>query len=189
MRAAASWIYHSRPGICSILNRDYQITEEKFSLNHVKCLNKTIIKLKRTSSTTLKYKMLDIDSIHLRVYTGASFASTEDNSSHVGYIILLTDNYDACHVLAYSSNNSKRVVRSILAGEIFLFKTAFDHAFVLHHDIGRIIGKSIRIAMFTDSEQLFNLITIASNATDKRLIVEITAAKEAHNRYETSNSG
>ena len=43
--------------------------------------------------------------------------------------------------------------------------------------------------MYTDSEQLFDVITMAAHTTEKRFMVEIIAAREAYNRYEISNVG
>lgn len=107
----------------------------------------------------------------------------------MGNIILLADKTNASHVLAYSSKKSKRVVRSIMAGEIFAFTIAFDNAFVSRHNIERAIGKPIGLAMFIDSKQLFDAISTASHTTEKRLMVETSAAREAYNRHEISNVG
>ena len=43
--------------------------------------------------------------------------------------------------------------------------------------------------MFAESKQLFNFITRASHTTEKRVMVEIMAGREAYNSYEISNVG
>ena len=43
--------------------------------------------------------------------------------------------------------------------------------------------------MYTDSKQLFDVITRAAHTTEKRFMVEIMAARETYNRYEISNVG
>lgn len=189
VRAALSWLCHSRPDICCEVNRACQVTEKSFELRHVKALNKTIRRIRETKSFTLKYRPMDSTTLHMRVYSDASFASNDDNSSQLGYIVLLADKQNNCHVLAYSSKKSKRVVRSIMAGEVFAFSAAFDHAFVIQHDLRRILKHPIGMKMFTDSKQLFDVITRASHTTEKRLMVEITAARESYNRYEISTVG
>ena len=130
-----------------------------------------------------------MSSLHIRVYSDASFASNADNGSQLGYLILLCDNKNDCHVLSYCSKKSKRIVRSIMASEVFAFSAAFDQAFVIRHDIQLIMGTPIPVMMFTDSKQLFDVITRASHTTAKRLMIEIMAAREAYNRYEISNLG
>ncbi len=43
--------------------------------------------------------------------------------------------------------------------------------------------------MFTDSKHLFDVITTGSYTTEKRLMVEIKATREAYNKNEISNVG
>ena len=43
--------------------------------------------------------------------------------------------------------------------------------------------------MYTNSKNLFDVIARAANTTEKRLTVEILAAREMYNRDETSNVG
>ena len=88
----------------------------------------------------LNYHKLSINSRHIRVYSHASLASNEDNSSQLGYVIMLTDRNDNVDVLSYFSKNSKRILRSIIAEEVFAFSAALDQAYVLRHDIQRLFG-------------------------------------------------
>ena len=67
VRALVSWICHSCPDVCCVANWASQVLDGKVSLRHVKDLNKAIKKLKRTSDISLKYRMLDINSKHMRV--------------------------------------------------------------------------------------------------------------------------
>ena len=93
----------------------------------------------------MKYHKLGINSLHIRVYSDASFASNEDNISQLGYIIMLADRNDNVHALSYCSEKSKRIVRSIMAGEVFAFSAAFDQAYVIRHGIKRILEVKIEI--------------------------------------------
>ncbi len=89
-----------------------------FEKERSKKLNNAIQYAKKTPDLKLKYKPLDRYSPHLRVYSDASFASNDDSSSQLGYIILLCDESNHCQILNYSSKKSKRVVRSIMAVEV-----------------------------------------------------------------------
>jgi len=123
------------------------------------------------------------------VYTDASFASNDDLTSQLGYIILLCDKSNRCHVLQYSSRKSKRVVRSIMTGEMYSFTDAFDCAFMFKHDLETIYQQRIPITILTDSKQVFDVITKASRTSEKRFMIDVCVAREAYNRYEISNVG
>ena len=131
---------------------------------------------------TLTYRTLDTNSQHLRVYSDVSFASNDDHSSQLGYLVLRTGDKNNCVVLAYCSKKSKRVVRSIMVDEIFAFAAALDHAFVIQHDLKGILGRPIGHIMFTDSKKMFDVITKYSHTIEKRLMIEVTASREAINR-------
>eukprot|EP00170_Pyropia_yezoensis_P002751 contig_11549_g2756 len=137
-RAAFSWLAHSRPDLCAAINRAAQVSAKTLAKRHVQELNKAIKYAKSTADLVLSYFPLDWSTLHLRVYADASLASNDDYSSQLGFIILLCDAADCCHVLAYSSKKSRRVVRSITAGEVYAFANAFDEAFFIKHDLERL---------------------------------------------------
>jgi len=43
--------------------------------------------------------------------------------------------------------------------------------------------------MLTDSKQMFDVMTRASETTEKRLMIDLAAARDACNKQETSNDG
>lgn len=127
--------------------------------------------------------------LHVRVYADASFAGNDYLSSQLGFIVLLCDKHDYEHILDYSSKKSKRVVRSILGGEVYAFADGFERAFMLRHDLQTIYRKKIPLHILTDSLQMFDVITKASSTTERRLMIYIEAARESYNREEISNVG
>ncbi len=76
-----------------------------------------------------------------------------------------------------------------MAGEVYAFADAFDTAFILKHDLERIYHQHLPLVMLTDSKQMFDVITRASHTTEKRLMIDVAAAREAYNRHEISNVG
>ncbi len=76
-----------------------------------------------------------------------------------------------------------------MAGEVYAFSAGFDQAYTMKHDLERIFHQSIPLIMFTDSKQLFDVITRASHTTKKRLMTDIAAARKAYGRHEMSNFG
>ena len=69
-----------------------------------------------------------------------------------------------------------------MAGELFAFSPAYDHIYVIQHNLKVVLECSISLNIFTDSKQLFNVTTCAALTTEKRLKFEIIAAREAHYR-------
>ena len=188
-RAAFAWVAHGRPDLCCSINRAAKVTEALFSEKHVKEINKAIKHAKSTKEMVLSYKPLELESLNLRVYAGASFHSDDDMSSQLGYIVIQCDAADHCHVLTYSRKKARRIVRSIMAGEVYAFADAFNAAYMLKHDLERVENKPLPLVMLTDSKQRFGVITRATYTTEKRLRIDVAAAREAYNRQEISNVG
>ncbi len=169
------------------MNRACQVVEKKFDKSRIRAISKLIRRLKKSKITVLKYVKLDLNTVQIRFYSDASFASNSDGSSQLGYLTLLGDESNRGHVLSYFGKKPKRIVRSITAGEVFAFSTACDQAFAFRHDLREILNQKISLNMFTDSKQLFDVLTTAAHTTEKRLMVKIMVAREAYNRIEISN--
>jgi len=83
-RATLAWVAHSRPDLCCAINRAAQVTSTSFCNRHIQEFNKAVKYAKATKELGLSYSHLDKDSLHLRVYADASFASNDDLSSQLG---------------------------------------------------------------------------------------------------------
>ena len=126
-----AWITHTRPELSCAVNMAAQVTEKTFSLDDIKELNRVVVHIRKTPSQKLTYVKLDKDSLRIKVYADSSFANNKDNSSQIGYIILLVDKFNTCNILNYSSRKSRRVTRSVFGGELYAFADAFDRAYIL----------------------------------------------------------
>ena len=76
-----------------------------------------------------------------------------------------------------------------MAGEIYAFAKGFDCAYAINRTLERIYGQRVPIKMLTDLKQMFDVITKASQTTEKRLLIDIAATREAYNLHEISNVG
>jgi len=135
VRAAFAWLAHSRPDLCCAINRAAQVSTSKLHEEHVKELNKATKHAKATKTLSPMYSPLEKETLHLFVYADACFASNDDLSSQLGYIVLLCDGHSRCHVMTYSSRKSRRVVKSIMAGDVYAVSEAFDDASIITHDL------------------------------------------------------
>lgn len=188
-RARLMCVVHTRPDIACAVSFMGQTTEQSFTDSSIKLANRVIRHLKNTPDLTLQFHKLDQESLSMVVYADASFNNCVNNRSQLGFIICLVDATQRCSILHYSSFKSTRVTRSSMAGETLAFAAGFDNAFLLLHDLQRMLGRKIPLLMFTDSRQLFDVLTRSNYTTERRLMVDIAAAREAYNDSTISNIG
>lgn len=148
LRAILARSINIRPEVAFKITQSTQVTEKRFNFDvegHRKALHSIVLQLKKTRGLNLKFPKLDKSSLHLRVYSNASFANNYDKFSQSGYIIFMADKENACQPLCWSSQKSKRVTRSVLGSETMAFADAFDMAFVIKHDLQRMINNIVPI--------------------------------------------
>jgi hypothetical protein len=122
-------------------------------------------------------------------YADASFANNRDLTSQLGYVCFLIDDGGNCAALAYKSLKARRVTRSVLAAETLAFSEAYDTAYMYRRILEQLHGLRFPITMLTDSKSLFDVITRASYTTEKRIMIDLAAAREAYEREELSDIG
>ncbi len=76
-----------------------------------------------------------------------------------------------------------------MAGETLAFVDAFENTFIFRHDLSHILRQNIPILMLTDSKALFDVLSRARYTTERRLMVSISATREANNQGIISNIG
>jgi hypothetical protein len=188
-RAKVAWITNTRPDICCAVSMSAQVTQSQYQISHLRMLNGIVRYLQSTMHVKLRYPKLDIGSLQVVTYADASFANREDKSSQIGYAIFMADMNRDCCLLQYRSQKSRRVVRSSTAAETLAFAAAFDGSFIFRHDLARMLGRHIPLLMLTDSEALFKTLTKTRYTSERRLLVDIAAARQAYQMKEISNIG
>lgn len=186
-RQKMQWLVHTRPDIACAVNKSTQVTEENFAQRHIDGINKAIKHVHTNPSRGLLQCKLDIDSVHLRVYSDASFADKEDLSTQLGFLVLLCDRHNHCNILHYSSHKSRRVVRSVMGGEVYAMADGTDFALTLRYDLERMLDKPLAVRMYTDSNCFFDVITKNTTTTEKRLMIDVQGMREAYERMEVSD--
>jgi hypothetical protein len=179
LRAKLSWASYIRPDISFPVSKLAQTTSSTFVKVSVKLANKIFHHLKASSSITIRYTQLDKSSLRILAYT--SLHNNKDLSSQLGYVLLLADVTGTCCVLSFRSFESRRIARSSLAAETMAFADTFDASFALKHDLESMIGNPIPLLLLTDIRPLFDILVCAKYTTEKRLMIEIAAAREGFN--------
>lgn len=122
-------------------------------------------------------------------FSDSDFANFDDIETQFGLIIFLSDDTGNANWLIYLSYKCLCVVLSVLAGEIYAFSDLFDAVYVIKHDQQVIFNHHISLAILKDLESLFKVIVKSNVTTEKRLIINIKATREAYGRHEITNIG
>ena len=179
LRAKLIWATHTRPDIACAVSMASQTMRETFNQQEVTSLNMIIRYLRRSSNITLQYPKLDLNSLSMVVYKDSSHDNVKDHQSQLGFLICLMESTKKCAVIHFISHKPRRVARSSIAAETLAFVESYDNAYLILHDLERMLGREVPLILLTDCKLLFDTITSSRYTTEKRLMIDIAAAREA----------
>lgn len=148
---------------------------------HARRLNKAIAKCLKSSQLGLRYVPLDTESSCI---CRCKFWNNSGYSSQLGFVTCLMDKHNTANIINYSCTKSKRITRSVLAAEIYAIVHGFDYGYVFRHTIGKIVGRSIPLKMFTNSKCLFDSFRSLYSTSEKRLIIDLSGLLQCYERRE-----
>lgn len=175
---------HTRPDIVCGVNESKQVTADTFDLHSMEVINKIVFQVHEYPNRGILQQRLDVATLQIRIYTDGSFGDNDDQTTQLGYLILLCDKYNKCNIIQFTSHKSYRVVRSVLGSETIAFADGLDNGLALSHDLNSILQARLPIRLYTDSKSLFDVITKNSVISEKRLMVDVQAIREAYQRME-----
>lgn len=126
----------------------------------------------------LEYCKLDLESLQLMVY--ADFANLPHGKWQLGFLVCLTDSSFRCSISHFASSKSTRVAGSTMASESLAFVDGFDYAYLIKHDLKRLLSREIPLSMFTDCYLLFDALTRSRYTTERPLTIDIASARDAY---------
>lgn len=126
--AMTLWLAKARPDVSCRVSIFSSVTEELFIAKQVASLNSLVARVKSTSDLSLHYPKLDIRTQRLLAYADSSLANSPDLTSQLGYFFYHADTQGNFALLCLSSQQTRRVTRSSMAGEVFTFSDASDSA-------------------------------------------------------------
>ncbi len=62
-----------------------------------------------------------------------------------------------------------------MAAEVFAFSAAFDHAFIIRHDLQFILNQKLSMMNLFDSKQFVDIVMKGSHPTEKIVMIEAMA--------------
>ncbi|KAA8490490.1 hypothetical protein FVE85_4571 [Porphyridium purpureum] len=133
--------------------------------------------LAETERWYLPYDRLDAD-FRVHAYSDASFA-TDGTRSRLCFCIFLVDGVHRAHLLHARSYLSPRVVRSVLAAELYAASDCLDFCLALQPTLCSVHVRDVPITLFTDSQSIFDTVHKAKVFTEKRLMVDVVQLREA----------
>ncbi len=93
--------------------------------------NKFVSYVRENEFVPLSFVPLDLESMHISVFTDASFASNVDFTPKLGIVVTLRDKYGSCNIVHASSIKAQRRARSVLSAEMFALMDGFDIGYVV----------------------------------------------------------
>ena len=93
------------------------------------------------------------------------------------------------HLLHSKATNRAASHVPVLAAEVIAFADLFDEAFALKDTIEMEIASSVQLHLLTDSKSLFDIICKGSRTSEKGLMLDLYATRQAYKEQEISNFG
>ena len=141
----------------------------------------------KNDDSWLKIAELDLSSLHVTVYSDASFANLPGGASQLGYIVFLHDSEGISVPLSWASRKIKRVARSTLTAETLAAVDALDAAVVLKVAVEEVMKcKLPPIRLIVDNKSLHDAACTTNSLADKRLLVDLSALREMMERGEVN---
>ena len=88
-------------------------------------------------------------------------------------MIVLIDAIGKANIIYWSLTKCKRVIRSVLAVELYRMAHGFDIAAAIKLTIDKMLSIIILLILYTDLKSLFNYLVRFSTTQKKRLIINI----------------
>ena len=133
-----------------------------------------VVQAAQQEPTYITFPSLNLNSIHLKVYTDGSFNSLPHGGSQGGQIIFLCDKDNQCSPFSWRSTKLRQVVRSALAAETLSMCDGLDLALFLSQLTGNIFHPTC-IPHSLHIKSSFKALGTSKQVQDKRLHIEISA--------------
>ena len=145
---------------------------------------KAVRDLKNTDSE-IKINRLRKESLHLIVFSDASFGNLPGGGSQLGYIVYMRDGDGNSVPITWASKRARRVARSTLTAETLAAVEAVDAAASSKAMLEEILRKELPpLVLYVDNKSLYETAQTSNVLADKRLLIDMSALREMVERRE-----
>lgn len=153
-----------------------------------KVLNNAINSLLNSAEKGLNFVPLDLDSIVMDVFVDAGFGASLDSSFQLGLIITEIVKNVYVDVVHYGSLKSKRIMKSVLAPELFGMVHGFNIPSIIRLTFNAMLDKVIPLHVYTDSRSLYDCPKRINQTTEKRLLIDLQMIRQSYERREITKA-
>lgn len=154
----------------------------KAKVHNIVEINK-VVKKAKSEEVVLRFpKLKNIKECKIIVYSDASFGNAEAGGSQGAHLIFLADSEYNSAIISWSSTRMKRVVRSTLSAETLALSDAVDKARFINKILSRLLlkeGEKFPVICLTDSRSIAQSVRTTHTLTEKLLMVDMAALREA----------
>ena len=191
MRMKLGWLANTRPDLQFEISQLGQITRDRFRNNARVCVKRLNAAVRYVIDNAASFKVRKLKRGGLRIvgFSDVSYASNHDLTSQLGRMIVLMDKANNEIPISFKSYKSRRVTRSVLSAEVIAFADLLDDALAIRSQLEHALQVTVPMHLLTDSKSLFDVVSKGSRTSEKRIILDIHATKQAYQSHEISNIG
>ncbi len=126
-----------------------------------------VFKQLREDAVEFRFANVELQKTEVHFSSNASFANNKEISPQKGHIILFVDSKKNYSITTWSPSKCKRVMRSVLAPELYAADHAYDAKFSITHTLNNLVGRKFTMRLFTNSRRLFDPI---ESSADRHLL-------------------
>ncbi len=148
-----------------------------------KRLNKRLQWQLNHSIRELKFVRLNIisSSLQLMIFIDVSFANVNLHFQ-IDYVICLVNDQLKANIIHWFFTKCKKVIRSVLAAELYAMTNEFDSDSIIKSIVERILNISLLMILLTDSRSLYDCLVKLSITSEKRLMIDLMCLRQSYKR-------
>ncbi len=137
------------------------------------------------STRELRFVFLNRNQLKLMIFIDAALTNTIDLQSQIDYVICLINDVHI-NLIHWSSIKCKRVIRSVLAAELYAMINDFDVEAIIKSIIEHILKlkNSLSLILLTDSKSLYDCLVKLDTIAEKRLMIDLMCLRQSYERRE-----